>query len=1106
MGRGAGEAVAQLLPQLAPLLQAGLFNPHSTAIPILLSSRYDPVPQFWCAWPRVNEVSGTSLFLLYRASVVEGLTVCDFPCGDAGVVVEVLEAGFLGPNPVEYSVTQMVERADACSAPQLWRLCPSASPGRYTLVSCSGTPVYFGSIMSNERRLLFDSPLALEVAPAIVSACPMDTPLFAVDQQPSFLLLRFLEQQLGASGGCGAGVPASPDAGEAVALQRKAHRVALLMGRLTNALDALHPRGHPIRRPISPRLTHQPLLLGWVERRGPGARARETELAESPEREAEKEAECGDANAFVIAWLGPTRQDSILASLTLSDVLRWLRKSLLPPLQKLVADFRAQSLMPATNNRSQVFAANSDLTAIYRAAFIQELLWTIKAITATPEEEGAGREASAVLEGPLAVSTMAAEDSLCTTGLDSGPLSGGSLGTESPQLQVHQRLVDTHCQHMSGVIIPLLRRLQEKCEDASQDRGDREAAMIGLRWVAAWVGHYTCYTALWRHAKGCPELVDTFLRGFHASNAEQRLANLFSLTRLFGGDFFGHSVVQQPLDKTGSVWRVLSTALLHRTFFQPFAHPVPMPQNPASPFYTPMTIQRWYCEVDPDAMEVPISPDVLLDCHAIEGLAFPAPGPADLAPPETPTTPTLLLPHTATHSWVGGFESIGRGAQSQALAHQMLAYVGAKPALPRTVAALGEQPRVYATEAQLMDWRCSSVMTAWIYGLNPMLRSVLELQFGVLFEPLVSEVHLAGRRPVDIKCPDNFFTITQCNTMQWAVLPRYEYAQGRSFLHVLFRGTEGFMDILRDMTAASGTLHVIEGSTGCSVAVVNEWYVPLRVELLSIKKAMHAAARYLHMVSRLQTGRPANITMELTGHSLGGAYATILGWLYALDAPEFSQEELAKLGISDYRLVTFGQPPVVSLPSLEFLKEDKRARAIYHDFALKTTRVVRRLDPIPRPASAATELTSLLKLSQWHSNVDVAAANLRMFAHCGALVILSPDFDDSSGREEMRAMLLDDAIYEASLQHSSDVKQVSGTWAKLAATAQGMLLKVNEVEDHSISTYLDDLATARPGSVDQRPPAGCQVDLESVSRLLLEATPPFRVARHGSLSKLAPVR
>lgn len=32
------------------------------------------------------------------------------------------------------------------------------------------------------------------------------------------------------------------------------------------------------------------------------------------------------------------------------------------------------------------------------------------------------------------------------------------------------------------------------------------------------------------------------------------------------------------------------------------------------------------------------------------------------------------------------------------------------------------------------------------------------------------------------------------------------------------------MDIVRDMTAASGTLHVIEGARGYSIAVVNEWY------------------------------------------------------------------------------------------------------------------------------------------------------------------------------------------------------------------------------------------------------------------------------------------
>eukprot|EP00668_Euglena_longa_P031389 GGOE01040583.1.p1 GENE.GGOE01040583.1~~GGOE01040583.1.p1 ORF type:complete len:1124 (+),score=300.04 GGOE01040583.1:493-3372(+) len=955
--------------------------------------------------------------------------------------------------------------------------------------------------MSNERRLLFDSPLALEVAPVIVSHCPMDTHLFSVDQQPSFLLLRYLEEQL-------VGGQHISDAAEVLALQRKANRGALLLSKLTNALDALHPRGHPIRRPVSPHLTHQPLLLGWIERRSTVKRGSETEPAESWQREAQMEAECGDANAFVIAWLGRTRQDSILMSLTLSDVMRWLCKSLLTPLQRLLADFQRNSLMPAVANRSRSFAANSDMTAIYRAAFLQELLWTIKAITRPPDssaEEGtSARPLCPDPESPLAASMMTAADSLCTAGpfsLQPPPPSPPFAGMESPQIQVHQHLVDTHCQHMSGVIIPLLRRLQEKFEDTTQDRGDREAAMIGLRWVAAWVGHYTCYTALWRHVKDCPEMIDTFLVSFRTSNAEQRLANLFSLTQLFGCDFFNHSVVQQPLDKSGSIWRALSTSLLHRTFFQPFAHPVPLPRDPASPFYTPMTIQRWHCEVDPDTMEVPVSPEFTLDCRSIEELSFP-----DLVAegtlPTTPSTP-LQLPSTTGQSWFSSFESTSRhGTQAQMLAHQMLEYVGANPSRMKAMAALGEQPRRYATEAQLTDWRCSSVMAAWIYGLNPMLRSVLELQFGVLFEPLVSEVHLAGRRPVDIKCPDNFFTITQCNTMQWAVLPRYEYTQRRSYLHVLFRGTEGFMDILRDMTAASGTLHVIEGSTGCSVAVVNEWYVPLRVELLSIKKAMHAAARYLHMISQLQTGTRAEITMELTGHSLGGAYATILGWLYALNAPEFSQEELAKLGICDYRLVTFGQPPVVSMPSLEFLKEDQRARAIYDGFAAKTTRVVRRLDPIPRPASASTELASLLKMSQWHSNVGVAAANLRMFAHCGALAILSLDFDDSSGKEEMRAMLLDDFIYEASLQNCSDVKQVAGTWAKLAATVQGTLLKVNEVEDHSISTYLDDLANARPGSVDQRCEVACQANIEGVSRLLLEATPPFRAARHTNASTL----
>jgi len=41
------------------------------------------------------------------------------------------------------------------------------------------------------------------------------------------------------------------------------------------------------------------------------------------------------------------------------------------------------------------------------------------------------------------------------------------------------------------------------------------------------------------------------------------------------------------------------------------------------------------------------------------------------------------------------------------------------------------------------------------------LRSLLEMQFGFVFQPLVSETHLTGCRPIDIGAPENFFTISQ---------------------------------------------------------------------------------------------------------------------------------------------------------------------------------------------------------------------------------------------------------------------------------------------------------------------------------------------------------
>ncbi len=108
------------------------------------------------------------------------------------------------------------------------------------------------------------------------------------------------------------------------------------------------------------------------------------------------EANAGDANSFTIAWLGATRRDSALTSVsrpeimagmspnttkyemkkklwravvvdkahpsqrrvfpgvcpTLTELVTWLRKSMLPPLHRLLTDFQAHSLMPASSPRA----------------------------------------------------------------------------------------------------------------------------------------------------------------------------------------------------------------------------------------------------------------------------------------------------------------------------------------------------------------------------------------------------------------------------------------------------------------------------------------------------------------------------------------------------------------------------------------------------------------------------------------------------------------------------------------------------------------------------------------------------------------------------------
>ena len=88
---------------------------------------------------------------------------------------------------------------------------------------------------------------------------------------------------------------------------------------------------------------------------------------------------------------------------------------------------------------------------------------------------------------------------------------------------------------------------------------------------------------------------ELFTAAFKQSRTEERLANLFELTQLFNAEFFEKPIIQDQLNQNGSVWRVLSTSVLHKTFYQPFVHPIPVPADPASPFYTPMTVQRCAC-------------------------------------------------------------------------------------------------------------------------------------------------------------------------------------------------------------------------------------------------------------------------------------------------------------------------------------------------------------------------------------------------------------------------------------------------------------------------------------------------------------------------------
>jgi len=1048
------------LTQVSPLLRRGLLNPLTTALPVLLrdsgatweekgQGRPPPAPHLWCALPLMNERAGACAYVLYRPALADGDDLYAMAC-EQFLWIEVLESGFLGPSVTRHTPAAFLELAPWAEE-QLWRLLPMpahapVAEDGWMLTSLRGSVVYNGTLVTGERRLLFDCPLAFGLSPVTVSRIrSCDSLLEPVANPAALALLRLVHQHV-----------IMLEQGVALAtVERRDYEAAVLTSFLVGALDASLGRPHPLTPHRRSAPAHLPLLLGWVERDNAEQECKETRMAASYQEELEEERLHGPANTFIVAWLGPDRQHSILTCCSLADILVWLQHSTTAVFPILAAEWARYALMPAAGDFSEFFATQSDLTAVYRAGFLQEVFWVLKAVVAEASTEYSG----SVLGSGLVVQSLSARH-ICES-------------------------IETHGEWMTGTLIPLLRRLQGRFVDGALDRGDRDFAWIGLQWAAAWAGHFTAYRSLWRGMSSGTEA--KLLAAFRRARIEERLANLQGLIRLYDAETVTRRLDDCP-EGEGPAFRILTTSLLHAMYYQPYVHTIPIPVDPASPFYTPMTTQRWYQERDAEVLEVPVSPDLLATDTELE--RFPPPAPYGTTKGEGPVLEWQTVPYSARRGWTGAFDAFRR----QALANRLLAFETSflrgsdtHAVLRRAAASIVEQGRSYGTEDGLNDWRRACVLSTWIYRCYPTLRSLLEMQFGFVFQPLVSETHLTGCRPIDIGAPENFFTISQVSTMQWAVLPRYNYATSASHIHILFQGTQGFMDLVRDLTALSGTLHVIQGSTGFSVAVVNEWFVPLLVELLSIKQALRTAARYLHMVHSLRGKGTPDIMMNLTGHSLGGAYATILAWMYLLGAPEFSPTELAELGIRDFRVVTFGQPPLVSRPSLDFLKGNKGSRGVYDRFVARTTRVVRRLDPIARPATSSTELTALLRLAQWHSNMDVAAANLRMFAHCGDLVVLAEDWDESSGAQVVRAMLLDDQQWEASIHKLKVTKGEEGLFGNLGDMVHQTVLKIREFHDHSILRYLDDLANATPGTPEQRAPSGYQTETRALAAYLAPA-------------------
>eukprot|EP00996_Jenningsia_fusiforme_P006368 NODE_76_length_3469_cov_19.953509_g68_i0.p1 GENE.NODE_76_length_3469_cov_19.953509_g68_i0~~NODE_76_length_3469_cov_19.953509_g68_i0.p1 ORF type:complete len:1108 (-),score=179.71 NODE_76_length_3469_cov_19.953509_g68_i0:51-3374(-) len=1097
------------LDAVKPLRSAGLFLPFTSAIPIVLVPQSGggrckdaiselPADSHWLCAPRLQRNDGSPqgqsevVLMIYRLqrAASEGFSC---PARPKGFVVELLSAGMLGADAETLEIAELERHLKDRTLAQrrLWRLGPTSEDGLgCQLRDFDGRPLLVGSFPfspsdSLPTTLHFKTVVGLpRTSPVLLHVLAEDELEYSPSAELLCELVAFRTTYSSSSSSSSSSdeetsldncsslsafasadpailpLPAPAEGGKVRGFDLGVELLSSFVEELqcgsgdSSEGTALFKRRVPMDPPKKQQLI--PIVIGWTS---PGVGR--FSIDSSPLVIVESSAAAStshetDAISVLIGWFdtpsgGRPCPFKTTAAVDLFDAIAliptMLRDSeggwsgVVPVWVQTCSDITSPQFdrMPLGIHRNSYSAPESVLTTVYRSAVVDELLWSLRPF--------------------LSYSKGGPE-------WDRG---------DDCLYAVYEAALEQLSQFVSSVVSPLIERLRRKLlnRDGAASEGTylMEHTTTGLYWTSSFMGHYTFVQLLWKHCCNHRGRWPVVLCALEQSGVRNRLEDLAALVHLAdetdrAGEEGGQrgSQALQTMSSRSFAWSLSFRPPHYRLAIDPMRW---------SPLHLPLALKQW----------PGWGPDIVLE------LAHPLPtelGTFEKMVSDWFASPTGPSDSLGCGAWAVVFRSVSQSSQRPPLVNA----VHPRSLMPSRLAQqYWQRPpapvvqvncRRYATSRDLRDWRIAALLSAWIYDLDSHLRSVLESAYGVFFESLPAKVQRSGSRVLDSRNPNNFFTILQGNRMQWAALPRYESASGNAAVHVVLRGTDGFLDCIRDLIASSGTLHVIQGSeTGC-VAVVNEWYVPVRIELEALKDAIAQCVRSINLLHRLGgSSEDAKTTLQISGHGLGGAFASILGWLLALDAPEFSRTNLLNLGIVDFEVITFGQPPVVSQPSLDFVKEMNPA--LFDSMSNRTTRIVRPSDPVPRPSSSAEDLLPLMSSGEWHGKMQVAQQNLNMFGHFGHFGLLGSDWDDQLQSSAMRVMLVDAGSCRITANSGARETDWAGEISRMFSRP---VLSTKAYVDHSPYVYLFEMACARAGSHHQGVTPDVQESSASLERLL----------------------